>query len=145
MEKQQRLPIDAHIIALDKTHNYLIKDEDKPFVETIRGIYFFDRNEITRCCELTPSYYLYHLYDEVVLTKLGNSLSEEDRDNLYQKYEFCGGEDIYVHCNTIDKIVKIAPKFGYHHYGNTGVSYDDTDYEEQIESLREHFCGNHYF
>jgi hypothetical protein len=143
--QQQRLPIDAHIIALDETNDYFIKDEDKLFIQAIRGIYFFDRNEITHCCEFTPIYYLYHLYDELILTKLGTKLTLEEQDNLYQRYEFCGGDDIYVHCNMIDKIIKLKPEWDYHHYGNTRVSYEDTGYDEQIDSLKEHFCGNRYF
>jgi hypothetical protein len=30
------------------------------------------------------------------------------------------------------------------HYGRTNVSYDESDYEEQMKGLREHFPCNHY-
>jgi hypothetical protein len=138
------LPIDAHVISLDETDHYQIDPEDAPFIAQIRGAYFYDSNVVTHCCELTGSYYLMHIGDSVILTPAGEELTDEQKDDIYQKYEFNGGDDIYVHCHTIDRLAANAGRFEYHHYGETGVSYEDSDYDEQIEGLREHFCGNAY-
>jgi hypothetical protein len=134
------LPIDAYVVAFDETGNYRIQDKHRPLIESIQGVYLFNKNEVTHCCELTPSYFLIHLYDVVVL---GVEVSDELMEELSEEYEQCGGEDIYVHCHTIDAKIKAAQPGWVHHYGATEVSYDESDYNEQMEGLREHFCGNH--
>lgn len=45
-------------VALDETKHWNLSDEDKPFVKAIMGVYFYDANEYTYCCEITPSHYL---------------------------------------------------------------------------------------
>ena len=134
------LPINAHVIALDETNHSNISPSDKPHIAKIMGVYLYDENEITYCCELTASYYLIHLYDVVVLT---GELDEEKEAALYEKYENQGGDNIYVYCCEIDALVKMKGPGGHYHYGTTGVGYDASDHEEQMEGLREHFCANH--
>ena len=141
---QRRMPIDAYVVAFSEKHHYQIKDEDQPHIQDIRGIYLLNRNERTFCCELTPSYWLIHLYDEVILTEdAEETLDDYQRDRLYQEYEYCGGDDIYVHCHTIDALLAAKKPFTVHHHGRTGVRYSQANYDEQIEWLAEHFCGNH--
>ena len=142
MQTAKRLRINAWVIGFDETRNYNIKPEHAPHIQAIYGYYLFDRNEVTHCCELTPSYYLIHLYDVVILTpEAQDSLDEEMKDQIFQEY--CGGDNIYVHCRSVDAILRKRgkPKRTYH-YGETGVKFTDTDYDEQMESLREHLCGN---
>ena len=142
----ERSPIDARLVALDRTRDFMIDDADRPHIKQIRSVYLYDKNERTHCCELTPSYWLEHLYDEVVLTPEADAaLSENEREALYCKYEYIPDDDggCYIHCHVIDGIESRAGKFEYHVYGETGVSYDDCDHDEQMEALWEHFCGNH--
>jgi len=140
----ERSPIDARLIAMDRTGNFCIDEADAPHIKQIRSVYLYDKNERTHCCELTPSYWLEHLYDEVILTP-DAALSDDEREALYSKYEDTPYDEqgIYVHCHSIDRIEKRAGRFEYHVHGDTGVSYDDCDHDEQMEALREHFCGNH--
>lgn len=140
MPDTQVLPIDAYVVAFDETRNYRIAEKHRPLIQSIRGVYLFNKNEVTHCCELTPSYLLIHLYDEVVLA---GEVSDELREKISEEYEHCGGDDIYVHCHTIE-VDRGGHRPGWvHHYGNPEVSYEDSDYNEQMEGLREHFCGNH--
>ena len=136
MKTARKKKIDAYVVSLDETNNYILNPRESEYIQSIRGVYFYDYNEQTCCCEFAPSYWLYHLYDEVVFNEEGEKLSEEEKSVIYDIYENNGGDDIYVHCHTIDKMKK-------HHYGSTGVKYSESDYDEQIEGLREHFCGNH--
>ena len=138
------LPIDARVISLDETSYFNIDPADAPYIAEIRSGYFFDRNEVTHCCELTGSHYLIFISTSAILTDAGQELTDEQKDELYEKYECYGGDDIYVHCHTIDRLIEKAGRFEHHHYGETGVSYEESDYAEQIEGLREHFCGNAY-
>jgi hypothetical protein len=139
----RNLPIDAYVVSFSQIGDYSIKEEDRRHIQEIRGVYLFDSNQRTFCCEMTPSYWLIHLYDEVVLTPEADELDEFEKDAIYQKYEYCGGEDIYVHCHTIDAMIEANKPFSVHHYGRTNVSYDKSEYEAQLEGLREYFCCNH--
>ena len=140
-----KLPIDAYVITFSEIDHYFLTEKDRPHIQNIRGVYLFDHNERTFCCEMTPSYWLIHLYDEVILTpEADEALDEFEKDDIYQEYENCGGDDIYVHCHTIDAIIEADKPNTVHHYGGTNVSYDDSDYDEQLEGLQEHFCCNHY-
>jgi hypothetical protein len=136
------LPIDAHVVALDETDHYNIAPADRPLIAKIRGVYLFNSNERTHCCEFTPSYYLIHLYDQVFLTEDGDALDESAKDEIYQRYEHEGGDNIYVHCHTIDALVEKMGPGDHHHHGATGVDYDKSDYDEQLEGLVEHFHCN---
>ena len=142
MQTAKRLRIDAWVIGFDETRNYNIKPEHRPYIQAIYGYYLFNRNEVTHCCEITPSYWLIHVYDQIVLNP-DSKPSDEMLNTLTEEYELCGGDDIYVYCHTVDAIIRKRgkPKRTYH-YGVTGVKFTDVDYDEQMESLREHLCGN---
>jgi len=140
---EPRTPIDAYVIALDETDHYYISEADRPYIRQIRGVYLFDRNERTHCCELTPSYYLIRLWDEVLLTEAGEALDDFAADRLYQEYEYCGGDDCYVHCHTIEKLIGDSKPFTVHHHGDTEVDEQDVDHDGQMEALREEFNCNH--
>jgi hypothetical protein len=137
------LPIDAYVVSFSQIGDYSIKEEDRRHIQDIRGVYLLDRNQRTFCCEMTPSYWLIHMYDEVILTPEADKLDESEKDTIYEEYENCGGDDIYVHCHTIDAMIEANKPFSVHHYGRTNVSYDKSEYEEQLEGLREYFCSNH--
>ena len=144
-EVRRRRQIDAFVVSFNETEHYFIAEKDRPFIAEIRGIYFFNRNERTHVCEMTPSYWLMHLSDEVHFTEAGEALSEEEKDRIYQEYEYEGGDDIYVHCHTLDKLIALRGKKRrgkVYHYGKTGVKYSDSSYDEQIDGIREYLQGN---
>lgn len=137
--------IDARCISLDETKYYNFNPEHAPFIEKMYGIYLYDKNSYTHCCEFTPSYFLIHLYDSCVLNEAGQALSEEKKDEIYQAYEHTGeNEDKYVHCSSIDSLEKelVKKSFRYHRYGRTGVRLRTVPREQQMESLQEHFRAN---
>jgi len=140
LTEEKELPIDGHILAIDHTRDCLII-EDKPYIESVEDVYLFDKNRVTHCCELTPSYYLMFLYCRINFSKKGEKLSDVEHEKLRDKYELEPGEDIYVHTHSIDQLVENAKakRFCYRHYGDTGVPFDETSRDEQMEALREHF------
>lgn len=143
MTYPDRLPIDCWVIALDEPTHF-IPEEDAPFIKQVRSTYLFDRNEHTYCCEMTPSYYLYHVNDEVIFTEAGEALPESEKEGICEQYESYGDPDSnrYMHTYIVDQIIEANEPFTVHHDGETGVSYDDTPYDEQIDSLLEYFQGN---
>jgi len=134
--------MDIHVVALVETSHYHIDSADVPYIAQIRGVYLFDKEQRTHCCELTPSYYLIHLYDQVILSEAGDALDDDQKDRLYQAYEYNGGENNYVHCHEIDAIVERADQGEHYVYGDSEVKEDDVEYDDQIEAVREHLCGN---
>jgi len=130
--------MNIHVVALNETGNYNITDEDRPYIAKIRGVYLFDIDQHTNVCELTPSYYLIHLCDQVILTPAGTALDDDQRDCLYQTYEYCDGKNSYYHCHEIDTLIKTDPD-NHCAYGDSVV---EGDYDEQIKAVQEYLCAN---
>jgi len=142
-EPETQLPIDARIIALDETSNYYLEPEKQRLIRAIKGVYLYDRNRHTHCCELTPSYYLIFLYNSVNLTDEGLALDNEARGELYDEYEYgTGGDNCYMHIRIIERLAEKAEAGEYYVYGDPKVSFDKSDYNEQIEGLVEYFQCN---
>lgn len=88
------------LVAIDATSNYSQQLVEK--YGRIFDIYYFNRNEVTHCCEVTPSYYLHYVEsycekqpeDEELRDKMYDDLQEA---NLFEQ----GG---YYHCHSIDKL-----------------------------------------
>lgn len=144
-----RREIDAYAVVLDETNLYTIDPADAPYIARIRGVYLFDRNERTHCCELTPSYYLIHLYDQVIPTDAGEALDDADREALYEKYEHNGGEDCYVHCGEIERIIDAGQPGRIVHYGDCAPNdlcdeIEDADerHSAEMEEIAEDMQGN---
>ncbi len=134
-------PIDVRVIAIDETAYYEFPPEHAPYIRAIRGVYLYDANQRTYCCELTLSHRLIFLYHSVLLTETGDTLDDKARRALFEEYEVCNnGEDQYVHCSTMKRLAKATGD--YLEYGVTEISYDDESYGEQIEELIEYFGGN---
>jgi hypothetical protein len=143
--------IDARVIALNRTHNYVIDEKHQPYIARIEEVYLYDKSQHTHCCEFTPSYYLIHLYTRVIFTPAGDQLSDHDQDQIFQEYEHEDTDNLYVHCHEIDALEeKARPNdFTYYAHGDPefGEAEDDFESEEAyhdavIEALREHFQAN---
>lgn len=143
MCKESRSPIDAHVIGIDETEFYTFLAEHAPYIDRILAVYLYDANERTHLCELAASNYLRFLHHVVRLTEAGVNLSDEKKEELYTEYETNNPNDNqYMHCLTLEQLAKVGPPENYYHYGATEVSYEDSDYDDQIEGLIEHFNGN---
>ena len=141
-----RREIDAYAVALDETEHYNIDPADAPYIQRIDGVYLFDRNEKTHCCELTASYYLIYLYASVVFT---DDISDDLRNKLDEKYAHEPSDDIYVHCHTVDRIVAAGKPYTVSHYGDVGpddladdLQETDVRHNLEMEAIREDMCAN---
>ncbi len=141
----ETIPIDAWCVALVETDHYYIKPEDAPHILEIRAVYLFDRNLHVHCCEFTPSYHLIHLYDQVITA---DGTPDELRERLDSDYAYCGGEDRYVHCRSINRLIANGDGPAACHLGKPvcrsgkPIPPDEMDYDEIMEDLRETYCGN---
>jgi len=145
-ETENRSPIDAHVIGIDETSHYTFGPEHILYIDQILAVYLYDANERTHLCEVTPSHFMRFLHHVVRLTEAGENLSDEKREELYNNYETENvNEDCYMHCRDLERLAAAGTRENYDHYGATEVSYDDTDYDDQIEELIEYFNGNPSF
>jgi hypothetical protein len=144
-------PIDARVLALDRSQNYSIDERHKPFIARIEEIYLYDKNERTHCCEFTPSYYLIYLYTRVIPTQAGDQLKDHEQDEIFQAYELEETDNCYVHCHEIDALEARAKpnRFTYYAHGEPEFRGVEDDFESEeayhdvvIEALREHFQAN---
>jgi hypothetical protein len=142
---ETEVPIDAYAVALNETDNYFIDEQDQRYVREIRGVYLFDRNRQTHCCEFTPSYFLIHLYDQVIPA---DDTPDEIVDRLDSAYGHCGGEDKYVHVWQIENIIMANKPFAVAHLGKPvyrngePIRSGELEYDEIMEDLREAYCGD---
>ena len=84
------------------TFNVVKIDETRDWIDPIKehgpiwSVYFYDPNQVTHLCELTPSYYLHFLYyttDEPPPENI-----QDDIETVLFSY---GDKNIYVHCHGI--------------------------------------------
>ena len=103
------------------------------------GIFVFDDEVLTNCCEFTPSYDLMWVGHVTIpsdeLDAHLETLSDEDRDSFYE-FENEGEDGCYVHCGDVDN-------------NPTTIAYRERDPEEtsedDLESLRDCLSGNGHY
>lgn len=151
---------DIHVIALDETHNWDLvaltdhvgltsEDELRKYLKSIEGCYWFNKNERTHCCEMTPAYCLWP-YDH---RARGTDMAMEDNYNrptfnltdpkyfdripiLDRIESWVGNEPLtydpfYVHCHVIKALIERYQKegvdFRYRHFGDLDITEDELD------------------
>lgn len=86
--------MNLRIVRVDETQ-YV----STPGIKHWLSYYLVDTDVETFCCEMTPSYWLWYLYDEMTPEK---DLSDEELEKLYD-LENAGQEEIgiYRHCDSV--------------------------------------------
>ena len=135
--------IDLVLVAVNLTSGFVIEEEGAPLIEEIRGVYMLDRNQVTHCCEVTPSYWLEWLYCLVVWNDQDEELDEEAKGQIYEKYEHQlednGGH--YTHCGVIDRFIKEYPDRVYL-VGKKDFDDSELTHDEVLDANREHYSCN---
>ncbi len=148
LESERKIQPDIHFVALDETHNFSINEEDAPFIQMILGVYSYDASVVTHCCEITPSYWLGN-HGHIVRFKDYGSVSEDDKERFFDRYELVKDEDggKYVHCRSVDSIattLQAKRDFRYCHLGHPPTVREDFDTDEQFEKAVEDWAGEIY-
>ena len=118
-------------VQFDETHHWNIPGHLRPFVRRMLGVYFYNANEVTHCCELTPSYYLRGLQNDVECV---DDTPDAIRDELSELALSEPCEDCYVHCHVVDR--KPFAAF----LGSVGTDGEDEPVSE--DDVREYWQGN---
>ena len=148
-DTENLVTIDARVIALNRTHNYVLDVKHQAQIARIEEVYLYDKNQHTHCCEFTPSYYLIHLYTRVIFTAVGEQINDHEQDEIFQAYEHEDTDNFYIHVHEIDGLQAKAKPFTYHTHGDPefGDAEDEFESEEAyhdavMDALREHFQAN---
>ena len=84
-----------------------IKDWDipehlKPYIKDIYGVYIFNADQNTMCCELTPSYALWFAEYQVDMANNTPDYEREEINQILSDAENCSEEMSYYHTHLID-------------------------------------------
>lgn len=111
---------------------------DKLRGSRVFGIFVFDNEVVTNCCEVTPSYkmvWVGHVTIPSDELDAHLTLSDEERDSFWE-FENESEDDCYVHCGDADRNLAT-------------IAYRERDPEESLEddleSLRDYLSGNGYY
>jgi hypothetical protein len=129
--------IDIWLLVQDETEYWNLDPQHMAMIERIEGVYLYDKNQVTHCCEVTASYCLLFVENRAVFKP---DVSEEDIDEIDGIIRGVPQEQdvTYMHCHTVDDI----PDRKKHHYGSPEVPLEDVPYDEQIESVLEYCQAN---
>lgn len=120
---------DIRVVAIDETRHW--DKEIQDLCGTIKTVYMYDSSVQTRCCEITPSYYLTPLY-YVIENEVSDEVWDMVNDNLVNE------EPMYMHCHVVDELESVQTKNGFEF-----ESSEDEEYREHFEEVREYLNGNH--
>lgn len=129
-----------------------LPDAIKPYVAAIYGVYAFDRNLHTHCCEVTPSYYLHCMDWDWDFTPAANLLPDAERSakmdaisefffgDCHTYLEGCSG---YHHAHHIEAMIQHDKTVRFHQAGDIDPDGEHADDEEGM--LAEYWHPNPKF
>lgn len=133
MEDKKIVP-NFEIVKFEETEFYDATELTRLGIKKVYGIYLYDKNQVTFCCELTPSYCLYYVdfcYDNS--SDLTDVQCEEAYDWLVEANS--GNEEVeYFHCSDID----VFPKEDRREWNPEDKKYEFTkETEDEYNKLRD--------
>jgi len=139
---------DFRVIGKNETDHYNIREQDKPYIKRILGVYMYDNNRHIHVCSLTPSVELRHLYNTVELNDM--EISDEKRDDLLSEYEHQDSEefvylDVYVLESHRSRNADLHCIYGEHNNVPAIADFDTEEewYQALEESVHEYLRCNH--
>jgi hypothetical protein len=144
MSESKPIIPDWYAVVFNETA-YCNLQESSPFIEKMISVYIYNANSVTHLCEITPSYFLAHVYDDVVFKDeafagMPEAEAEEKREEICDKLLHGPGsgvdQDTYMHVSAVDAI----PADRKNHYGTPRkTEADEGDGEDEV---REYYQGN---
>jgi len=132
---------DFYVIARDTTEYWNLTQDDPDHVVTkVESVYLFDKNQVTRLCEFTPSYCLYHVEDRVTYADGTPDETINRIDSVVMGES--GSEVEYFHCQDVDRLLGKVPTY---HYGSPykrGQNGRNVGYEAALEGVLEYVKCN---
>jgi len=125
-------------VRIDETHYWSEDVQEK--VDKVWGIYIFDKNTHTHCCEITPSYCLYNAGFAIEAPELDQDELEELEQDMYAG--FCTEPVTYMHCHSVDKMPEENFDWDFHLNEDEYNFDDDDEYQQMMDDMIQYYCGN---
>jgi hypothetical protein len=140
MNDERTLRPDFWAVAIDETFAWDL-GKYAQYVKSVECTYFFDKNEQTFCCEITPSYLLYKIRSTANFVDDFDVHSREadSVDEFIMTHDWEGDSDMYVHCQDIEKMLGGNRS---HHLGDLYPKESLDTYDEMVEDVLEYLQGN---
>jgi hypothetical protein len=131
----------VNILLLDETEYW--RSDIQKACKKIFGVYLYSPDEVTHCCELTPSYECHPMPSVAQHLPYNPEKREEMYDNLASG-DANGGDVSYFHCADIEKLPILDPASKKLRPGV--ILYDTYDEEEfNWDDIEEQYICNPWF
>jgi len=134
-------------IRLKETSFWNLPEHLRPFVADVYGIYAFNRNAHTHCCEFTPSYWLWHIVNDWRGTQAWIDLDDRRQDKVSEEIsdmlrdaEAADDSSHYQHVRNIERLITEGATL--HEAGDIAKGEDA---EDEIGMLCEYWNPNPKF
>lgn len=127
----------VRVLVLDETKNWcedIVHRANRMF-----GIYLYDPDKQTHCCEFSPSYELTAVGSVPAKTPEDDDSREAFLDEIMDGDSQCEPID-YIHCNDIDQMPEI--KAGELKAGTYPLTHLNSDEWEDMDEAEEYWRGN---
>jgi hypothetical protein len=131
-------------VRINETEHFKDWSEKYTFGGKIYGVYIYDANEQTYCCEMTPSYCLYPIgytleWDVMDLEEMAAN-SGISTDDLEDVENMADKNVTYIHCGSIDRLPD-TDKVLQVDYALYPDEWDET-YRYLLDKAQEDYRGN---
>lgn len=123
------------LVTLDETKDW--RDDVQERAGKVFATYLYDENRVTHCCEITPSFELYHLYSTPLNDDEPDNAIAELVDEEEARARFDGQDIQYIHCADIAGL----PDGWFHDAGEEALESDQA-WEEARDDAIEYFRAN---
>jgi len=131
---ENEFPVQVTLVRYDETEFYSPAFfSEEPKVLAVYGVYLFDRNTRTFCCESTPSHFLHWLRADV---EWKVEPTDEDRERVDSKLIDVDQSDSshYRHVRDVERFIQDNPL----------MFHADPDEYETVDEAIEYHQGNHW-
>lgn len=94
-------------VKINETTHWNEKFRETYGITKMLGVYVFDPNECTHCCELTPSYEFNFIHTQVDWSKELNEEEKEEMEDQILESDCQTESIIYMHCSSINRMKTI--------------------------------------
>ena len=132
---------DFHVVKVDDTSDWEEKFRLKHGISKIYTVYLVDKNQVTHCCELTPSYALYYVGYVAEHVDAEEQISDEcDMEIMSQHQESV----TYLHVSDFDK-AEYEEQYWRPEPLTTDMYKEEEDYREMVNQLLEDYHANPFW
>ena len=135
-----------YAIRINETEYFKDWLEKYTYGGKIYGVYIYDANEHTYCCEVTPSYCLYPVgyaleWDSMDLEEMA-AKSGISTDELEEIENTIDENVTYIHCGSIDRLPDTDKVLQCDYSLESNSSDWDETYRYLLDKTEEHYRGN---